>query len=306
MYHYIRPIKESKFFRLKGLELSSFKKQLDYLSNKFNFITAEQLIASSLGNGNLPKKPCYLTFDDGFKDHVKYVLPELLVRNIQGSFFPPSHAIENRKLLDVHAIHFILASTKSIEKIFIDLNNKCLDLGLTKSQLEFFFKNHAIPVRYTNGNFDSAKTIYIKRMLQFVLSEKIRSIIISFLFEKYLGQNTNKFAQELYMTLSDIKKLIMNGMYVGSHGCKHIWLSNVEKLDQIKDINMSINFLKKVGVKTNNWIMSYPYGSYNHDTLKILKTRGCLIALTTKNGIANLKSTNLLELSRYDTNDFPQ
>ena len=32
MYHYVRPIKESKFPGIKGLELEGFKRQLDYLS----------------------------------------------------------------------------------------------------------------------------------------------------------------------------------------------------------------------------------------------------------------------------------
>ena len=74
-----------------------------------------------MGEKELPKNACYLTFDDGFKDHFKYVMPELLKRNIQGSFFPPSMAVKNQELLDVHAIHFILASSKNINSLFIDL-----------------------------------------------------------------------------------------------------------------------------------------------------------------------------------------
>ena len=111
MYHYVRPIENSRYPGLKGLELEGFKRQLDYLSNRYTFITAEQLIAHSLGNEELPLNSCYLTFDDGFKDHIKHVMPELLARNIQGSFFPPADAIVKREMLDVHAVHFILAST---------------------------------------------------------------------------------------------------------------------------------------------------------------------------------------------------
>ena len=306
MYHYVRPIKKSKFPRIKGLEFSSFKKQLDYFSTKYNFITAEQLIAHSLGKNNLPKNPCYLTFDDGFKDHIRYVMPELLKRKIQGSFFPPSHAIEKRELLDVHAIQFILASSKNIDEVFVDLKTMCLDLGLTESKLNSFYNTYAAPKRYANGSVDSAKTIYCKLMLQVVLPKEIISQIISNLFKKYVQKNTNQFAQDLYMSLSDIKKLIRNGMYVGSHAHKHIWLGKARKSEQIKDIKLSLDFLKKVGARTNNWIMCYPYGSYNDDTLKILQEKNCLIGLTTKAGMSNLNQTKLLELNRYDTNDFPQ
>ena len=305
MYHYVRPIKNSKFPKIKGLEVSRFKKQLDYLSQNFNFITAEQLIAYSLGEDDLPNKSCYLTFDDGFKDHIDYVMPELLIRNIQGSFFPPTHAIEKKELLGAHAVHFILASSNNIDEVFIDLNNKSLDLGLTKSELEFFYKIYAVPINYADS-FESAKTVYVKRMLQVVLPKKIRSIIISSLFDKYVAQNVNKFAQELYMSISDIKKLLNNGMYVGGHGCEHIFLGKSKKSEQIKEIDSCLNFLKKVGARTKNWIMCYPQGSYNKETLKILKAQNCLIGLTTKVGMADLDRSNLLELNRYDTNNFTQ
>ena len=168
MYHYVRPIKNSQYPKIKGLEINRFKRQIDYFSSRYNFITAEQLIANSLGEKELPKNACYLTFDDGFKDHFKYVMPELLKRNIQGSFFPPSIAVKNQELLDVHAIHFILASSKNINSLFIDLNNACLDIGMTKLELSLLYKTYAKAYRYANGNYEDAKTVYVKRMLQFI------------------------------------------------------------------------------------------------------------------------------------------
>ena len=36
MYHYVRPIAESNFPKLKGLELKDFRNQLDYLEKNFN------------------------------------------------------------------------------------------------------------------------------------------------------------------------------------------------------------------------------------------------------------------------------
>jgi peptidoglycan/xylan/chitin deacetylase (PgdA/CDA1 family) len=233
-------------------------------------------------------------------------MPELLNRNIQGSFFPPTMAVEKQELLDTHAIHFILASSKNINSLFIDLNNACLDTGITKLDLSSFYGTYAKPYRYTNGSYDNAKTIYVKRMLQFVLPEKIRSKIVSHLFKKYVNKNKREFANELYMSISDIKNLIKNGMYVGGHGYRHIWLGKEKKLEQAKDIKMSLDFLKKVGARTKNWIMCYPYGSYNNHTLKILRKKKCSIGLTSKAGMANLSESKILELNRYDTNQFPQ
>ena len=113
-YHYVRPIKSSRYPGIKGLEINSFKKQLDYLSKKYNFITAEQLIEYFLTKKKLPKNPCYLTFDDGFKDHIKYVLPELQLRKIQGSFFPPAQAIEKKEITGCTCNSFYFSFHKQI------------------------------------------------------------------------------------------------------------------------------------------------------------------------------------------------
>ena len=301
MYHYVRPIKNSQYPEIKGLELEGFRRQLNYLSSKYSMITAEQLIANSLGKEDLPKNACYLTFDDGFKDHIEYVMPELLSRKLQGSFFPPANAIEKREMLNVHAIHFILASGTNDKKLVNEINNACLVLGLTKSNLNSLQNVWAVPSKN-----DNADIVYAKCMLQHVLPENDRSKIISDLFKKYVRKNMNELADELYMSLSDIKNLINNGMYVGSHGSSHRWLNKESKSNQETDIKSSLKFLKKVGAPIKNWIMCYPYGGYNKDTLNILKSNNCSVGLTSVSGLAELNYSKMLELKRLDANVFPQ
>ena len=43
-YHYVRPIKNSNFPRIKGLEFESFKKQINYLQKNYKIIEMESLI----------------------------------------------------------------------------------------------------------------------------------------------------------------------------------------------------------------------------------------------------------------------
>jgi peptidoglycan/xylan/chitin deacetylase (PgdA/CDA1 family) len=301
MYHYVRPIKNSKYPYIKGLEFEGFKRQLDYLSSKYSLITAEELINYSRGGGDLPKNACYLTFDDGYKDHIDFVMPELLLRKMQGSFFPPADAIEKRSLLDVNAIHFILASTIDYKGLVNELNIACLENGLNASDLNLLHDKWSVASKY-----DPPEIMFVKHMLQHALSKDIRLRIISTLFKKYVGETQIDFAEKLYLSHSDTKELVNNGMYVGSHGCKHVWLDKETKSDQLDEINLSLKFLEKVGARTNDWIMCYPYGAYNDDTLNILKSSNCAIGLTTQEGFANLNKSNMLELSRFDTNDFPQ
>ena len=67
------------------------------------------------------------------------------------------------------------------------------------------------------------------------------------------------------------------------------------------------DYFKKIGVYNRNFSVCYPYGSYNSDTLKILKKFKVKFALTTQ--VGSVKKNNLtknLEYPRYDTNDFKQ
>lgn len=308
MYHYVRPIKDSRYPNIKGLELDCFRRQLDYLEQSFNIITADDLIGHVKNELQLPINACLLTFDDGYKDHYLYVLPELKKRGLQGSFFPTVKPITERKMLDVNKIHFILSGQPNIHILLDDLRTlliQCqsnLDPGANgMNDFETYWEQYATYARY-----DSKEIVFFKRMLQYLLPEDIRNRLSDILFQRYVGHDQSGFASELYMSVNEVKELVSAGMYVGSHGYQHVWLDKETKASQLAEIDLSLNFLTDIGASTKDWIMCYPYGGYNTDTLDILKTRSCCIGLTTKLGPSELRKDALLQLSRFDTNDFPR
>ena len=301
MYHYIRPIIGSEFPRIKGLEIEGFKRQLDFLENNYSIVSSEQVIDKIIKNKKLPSKACWLTFDDGYKDHYQYVLPELISRNLSGAFFPPRAAIKDNKVLDVNLIHHILSCSDDINNLIADLNDLFLQFGLTNEQIQAHYKEFGVANR-----FDNADIIFIKRMLQHVLPEQIRNEITAILFEKIVGIPEAKFSSRLYMSIDEVRKLVSSGMYVGSHGSMHYWLDRISSQKQKVDISSSLEFLEEVGAPTSNWIMSYPYGAYNNTTLSLLKEMGASIGITTDFRKANLEIDHPLILPRLDTNDFPQ
>jgi len=301
MYHYVRPVANSKYPRLKGLELDAFKRQLDFLESRYRVVTAEDIVSAARTNAPLPAGACWLTFDDGYRDHHAHVLPELLKRGIQGSFFAPAKPVAERMMLDVNSIHFILASTTEPSIIVRELNELCRDAGLSGEQLKSLWSTHAVGSRY-----DPAEVIYVKRMLQHALPERIRHDITSILFETFVGVPQRTFADELYMSKDEIRHLTQAGMYVGSHGYRHLWMNKEEKHVQASEIKMSIDFLKEVGAPVDNWIMCYPYGAYNEDTITLLEDALCAVGVTSEPAKADLDSHHRLKLPRLDTNDFPQ
>lgn len=301
MFHYVRPISGSKFPHIKGLELDGFKRQLDYLSENFNIVSTDQVINATKHSCSLPNDSCWLTFDDGYKDHFKYVMPELLTRNLYGAFFPPRVAIEDDQVLDVNLIHHILSCADDLQKLVSSLNAHCIDQGISESSVKAYYDEYAVPNR-----FDNANTIYFKRMLQHVLPEQLRSSIAEKMFHESVGLSIAEFSSELYMSVNEVRELVNNGMYVGSHGSMHYWLDKLSPEEQEKDIKQSLNFLENVGAPTNDWVMCYPYGAYNNSTLSLLEKYHAAIGITTEVRVANLKADNPFELPRLDTNDFPQ
>ena len=106
------------------------------------------------------------------------------------------------------------------------------------------------------------------------------------------------------MNLEQIGLMSNEGMYVGSHSFSHRWLDKLNPDEQNKEINLSIDFLKKVNAPTKDWVMCYPYGAYNSSLINILK-KHCIMGLASSYGFAYLNKTNIFKLNRFDTNDFP-
>jgi hypothetical protein len=64
-------------------------------------------------------------------------------------------------------------------------------------------------------------------------------------------------------------------------------------------------FFKRSTSSYKNYIVNlYIKKNFNKNSKDILKSRNCSIGLTTKVGLADLDRSKLLELSRFDANDF--
>lgn len=309
MYHYVRDLKNSRYPAIKGLQTELFKEQIGFLKKHYNFVKVEDVINAFNGGDELPPHSVLLTFDDAYSDHFNTVFPILYNEGIQGAFYPPVKAVTEHTVLDVNKIHFILASIKDGEmgKLINEIN-KLLDEFRTEYTLEtfeYYFDKLAIANR-----FDPKEVIFIKRLLQVELPEKLRNIITDKLFNKIVGIEESAFSRELYMSLDQIKTMVKSGMHIGSHGYDHYWLGSLPREMQEFEIQKSVEFVSEVGGDINNWSICYPYGNYNQDTLDILQKNGCRLGLTTQvgtiygNGVGN--SLYIYALPRLDTNDLPK
>lgn len=301
MYHYIRDLKHSRYPEIKGLDKPLFRQQIEFMKNNFNVVSMEQVIDAVEGKSELPEKAILLTFDDGYVDNYTFALPVLEEYKVQGSFFIPGKTFTSHQLLDVNKIHYILASA-DIKKLVVDVKEK---MDFYRGQELDFPSTEELWKQYaTDERFDGRDVVFVKRILQTVLPEKLRNQISSDLFEKYVGVSEEQLACELYMTEDQIRTLKRHGMFIGCHGYDHYWLGNLSPEQMRQDISMALETIDEF-IDRKHWVMNFPYGNYNSDVLNFIKSQGACVGLTTDVRIAEIGKDNALELPRLDCNDFP-
>lgn len=300
-YHYVRDLEHSRYPQIKGLDVNLFKKQVDFLKQEFHPITMEEFLSALEEKYVLPDKAVLLTFDDGYIDHFTNAYSILKNAGIQGSFFIPGKSWVEHELLDVNKIHFIMASTS--ETLLLQELTKQMDY-YRGNEFQYpsndeLFKEYGKASRY-----DSAETRFIKRMLQTALPEDLRKKISSDLFARFVGVSEDKFARELYMNYDQIKCMKDAGMYIGIHGYDHYHNGKLETNHMIQDMNRALEVMSDF-VDASNWVMNYPYGSYNDEVIAYISKHGCKAGLTVNPAIADISVDNRYALPRLDTNDFP-
>ncbi len=301
MYHYVRDLPRTQFPRIKGLLTRNFNGQLDYIAKHYSVCKLAEVVEASRGECELPTNACVLTFDDGLADHYQTVFPRLLERGFTGAFFPPARPLQERCALDVHKIQFVLAATEDHDQLAGEILEHIAEYrgAFDIPQEKELRRDFELPNR-----FDPSATAFVKKLLQWVLPEPVRSAVADRAFAKYVSKDESEFARELYLSIPQLREMIASGMEIGGHGYNHRWLGKLSRGDQEQEIRRTVSFLGEVfGCSPDGWLMCYPFGSYDTETLELVASMGCAAGVTTKVGPA--RPSNLLELDRFDTNDLP-
>lgn len=304
MYHYTRDLKNSRYPEIKGLDYDLFESQLKFFSENFNVARMEDVIDAVSNKKLLPENSLLLTFDDGYIDNFTVAMPLLKKYGMQGSFFIPGKTFTENVLLDVNKVHFVLASCDDKKALVNDIYG-LLNEARKNEKFSNLESNEQLYEKYGVANrFDDGDVVFCKRILQTAISEELRNGFSSILFKKYVGLSEEKFARELYMNSDQIHCMKDNGMFIGLHGYDHYWLGNLETDQMKRDVDKALEVMAPF-IDKNAWVMNYPYGSYNQGVIDYIKSRGCVLGLTTQVAPADLIEENRFTLQRLDCNDFP-
>jgi len=296
MYHYIRKF-DHQIKNLNFLHQNNFNKQLKFFNRNFDVFR----LSNDLEKFDYSKNKILLTFDDGLKEHLS-VARILKKKNIKGIFFISSKPLIDRDFLTVHKIHLILGKNndEKIRELFQKFN---LIKHLKKKSFDVFLNQKNLLKKIKN--LKKKNEIYYKVCLN-LISQKQPEIIDNLFDYCFNKKEQKQIFKDFYLNKKDIMKMMKMGMEIGSHGHSHKVLSLMKKKDQLKDIKKCVDFLKKIVGKPINFF-SYPYGgskTYNKNTLSVLKKLKIKKGISVDSRKLN-KNDSLLEIPRFDCNDFP-
>lgn len=255
---------------------SAFEKQIRFLKENFEIVNLED-IADYSG----PKRPCIITFDDGWYDNYKYAFPILLKHDIPATIFLATSFINtnNWPWPDRISYYFHNSSNSNLQK--------------AENLLKIFNIKVNTNIKKVN-RFDLVEFVIadLKKLENEMLSEFIKEL--DSIFSNYKNQLMDK---RPWLNWEEINEMKKNKISFGSHTHNHVLLTNTSE----EQVRFELNHSKKIideKLNTNTKLFCYPNGNYNDNVLKMCKDSGYEIAVTVKRGFVYQKDQNL-SLKRF-------
>ena len=258
-YHYIRNF-SNKYKNPNGIRfihINNFCNQLNFFKQNFYLPSVEEFFLFKKGIINLPKDSIILSFDDGLTDHYKYVFSELIERKMWGIFFVPSRPYIENKHIGTFALHHLLGKVHTIELI------KNIMLILNNSDLKFEINLNELNKKIINSKNEEDRTLFLKKLINsknYFKNEELKDILIDKLIQEYIP---NFKLYDVYLKPKEIFEMENSGMIIGAHSITHNYMSDLNEIDQFKEIDESFKILNSITGKLKFRLFGYPYGKLN-------------------------------------------
>jgi len=231
------------------LTLDIFEAHLRYYKKYFNIVSLDEFYQQKFSRD---KFNICLTFDDGFANNYKYVLPLLEKYEIPATFFIT--AIR-------HAGYDILWDD------FLNIASK-YGPGKILYKNQFFGKNrYGKYYSLSNGK----KLSDILREQDFNVKAEMMELLHFVVPFKY---NQDEYDYWLQMDEVQIKKLAKSPyVTIGSHGYYHNDMANISPGDNRYEMQVSKQYLENL-IQQQVSSFAFPYGSYTRQMIDVAKQTG--------------------------------
>jgi peptidoglycan/xylan/chitin deacetylase (PgdA/CDA1 family) len=274
---------------------ADFEHQLDWLKSRFEVASLESALEFLDGTYVPQRDLCLLTFDDGLKEHYFEVLPRLVGRGMQGTFFVITSCLEGR-VAAVHKNHFLMAALDPHvyrREVMARLAELTL-VGVDGARARATYR------------WDDEPTAELKYLLNFVVPVDVREAVLDAMFLETFGDEA-AFARQLYVDWSEVTALQSCGMLVGGHTHTHPVLARLDPAAQADELKASTRLLEEKLLPQWIWPFSYPFGkddAFDEATVATLESLTYSCAFTTVPGV-NRAGGDRFRIRRIDPKDVP-
>jgi peptidoglycan/xylan/chitin deacetylase (PgdA/CDA1 family) len=297
MYHYVRP-KAQGLPYFPYLSLADFERQLDYFERHYGFVDRDAF--RRWVEGGPAPDGVLLTFDDGLRDHLDFVLPSLQTRGLFGLFYVPSGPVATESILDVHKVHLVVGKLGG-QAVFDWLQANVPHVLVAME------KEGGAESRYAAQASDKA-TKLVKYLFNWKLEGAEKGAVLDALLQRAFAGSPPHW-REIYLDEDAIRALSDAGMGVGPHGHTHGVTSKLSPEQQRDEVNLSCAFVERTG-GSRQWGYCYPFGlrsSFSQDTERTVAEAGCPLAFAVEASdiLTPLAHTSRYALPRHNCNTFP-
>jgi hypothetical protein len=297
MYHYIRDYSCTEFPRLNGIDIKEFKHQIDQLIARYEMASIESALSFLKGEYSPQRHLCLLTFDDGLIDHYHYAAPILREKGIEGLFFITTSNLSDKKVLNVHKNHFLLADYG------IQIYQQKFIKQLSQFGIKFRHETDTKLIRRVY-RWDNLETATFKYLINYVIPSSVKNKVLSEMFFQTFGDE-QEFALSLYLQWEEAREMQHNKMVLGGHSHHHEPLAELNDDDQFDDLNTCYQLLTDNIAYQPILPFCYPFGkniSFNSITISSLKSLGFSCGFASEVG-NNRTGMNPYKIRRIDPKD---
>jgi peptidoglycan/xylan/chitin deacetylase (PgdA/CDA1 family) len=279
-----------------SLSGSQFEVMLDWLSDTCSLLSADEYQSKAIDN-QLENHDICLSLDDALLCQYDVAVPILKRKGLKAFFFVYSSPMKGEPdLLEVFR-YFRAVRYSSVEKFYEDFFALSEDLlGGRYSEARQTF----VGLDYLKDfPFYSENDRWFRFLRDRVLgAENYVSIMHQLMYAAEFEPKT--IASRLWLTDDHLRNLYKDGHVLGLHSYTHPTLmEKLPKERQRLEFEKNLDHLSTVlGSQAQITAMSHPCGSYNEDTLEVLKTLGIEIGF--RSSMSRRHINSLLEIPRED------
>lgn len=306
MYHFVADTEDDEIFKKQiGIDVSEFKRQIEILLRNYQPLKEDEIRKALKGGYKLPEKSFYLTFDEGFKQHIDNVLPVLSEYNLEGTFFITTAPLAESKLGFVEKQRYC---QYSIYPEYIDfLREYC---RMLKTHADITFEGYMEPEEENiksksdylrEHDFYSDQERFYRWLRDEVVPGGVSEDIIGSIFASV--HDEKDYVKRLYMDWQELRNMQKEGMKIGGHSHTHPLFSALDSSALKKEVDINLELLEGNLIEPIK-SFAYPYGVYGTEKIfNILKNRSIDIAYSTgnrKTDFQNRYDLNRLDCSMFD------